>query len=56
MSPRTPPVLVTGADPNKPAKNLVMRMVWMSFAVAVPNEKHAAIKYGIKTAGFLPYL
>jgi len=28
----------------------------MSLALAVPNEKHAAIKYGIRTAGFLPYL
>jgi hypothetical protein len=56
ISPRTPPVFVTGADPNRPAKNLQSRMVWMSFAVAVPNEKHAAMKYGARTAGFLPYL
>jgi hypothetical protein len=28
----------------------------MSLAVAVPNEKQAATKYGAKTAGFLPYL
>ena len=28
----------------------------MSFAVAVPKEKQAAMKYGIKTAGLLPYL
>lgn len=56
MSPRTPPVFVTGAEPNNPAKNLVMRIVWISFAVAVPKEKQAAIKYGMITAGFLPYL
>jgi hypothetical protein len=56
ISPRTPPVFVTGADPNRPAKNLQSKMVWMSFAVAVPNEKHAAMKYGARTAGFLPYL
>jgi hypothetical protein len=47
---------VTGADPNKPAKNLVMRIVCMSFAVAVPKEKQPAMKYGMRTAGFLPYL
>jgi hypothetical protein len=47
---------VTGADPKSPAKNLVIKIVCMSFAVAVPNEKHAARKYGAKTAGFLPYL
>ena len=28
----------------------------MSLALAVPNEKQAAKKYGINTAGFLPYL
>jgi len=56
MSPRTPPVFVTGADPNSPAKNLVIRIVWISLAVAVPNEKHAAMKYGTRTAGLLPYL
>jgi hypothetical protein len=44
ISPRTPPVFVTGALPNNPAKNLVIRMVWISFAVAVPNEKQAAMK------------
>ncbi len=56
ISPKTPPVLVTGADPNKPAKNLVIRIVWISFAVAHPKEKQAAMKYGTNTAGFLPYL
>ena len=48
------PVFVTGADANTPAKNLVMRIVWMSFAAAVPKEKQTATKYGAKTAGFLP--
>jgi len=56
ISPSTPPVFVTGAEPNNPAKNLVIRMVEMSFAVAVPKEKQAAMKYGTKTAGLLPYL
>jgi hypothetical protein len=42
----TPPVFVTGALPNKPVKNRVIRTVWISFAVAVPKEKMAAIKYG----------
>jgi len=27
ISPRTPPVFVTGADPNNPAKNLVIKIV-----------------------------
>jgi hypothetical protein len=54
ISPKTPPVFVTGAEPNIPAKNLVIKIVWISLAVAVPKEKHAAIKYGAKTAGFLP--
>jgi hypothetical protein len=44
MSPRTPPVLVTGADPNIPAKNLVMRIAWMSFEQAVAKEKQPAMK------------
>jgi hypothetical protein len=56
MSPRTPPVLVTGAEPNSPAKKRVISIVWISFAAAVPKEKQPAMKYGIKTAGFLPYL
>jgi hypothetical protein len=44
MSPRTPPVFVTGALPNRPVKNLVIRMVWISLPAAVPNEKQAAMK------------
>ena len=54
MSPSTPPVFVTGTHSKKPAKNLVIIIVWMSFAVAVPKEKTAARKYGIKTAGLRP--
>lgn len=46
ISASTPPVLLTGALPNKPVKNLVMRMVWISFAVAVPNAKIPPMKYG----------
>lgn len=46
MSAMTPPVLVTGALPKKPEKKRVIRIVCMSLAVAVPNEKTAAMKYG----------
>jgi hypothetical protein len=44
MSAITPPVITTGALPKRPEKNRVMRMVWMSLAVAVPKEKTAAMK------------
>lgn len=35
---------LTGAAPKMPAKNRVKSSVWMSFAVAEPNEKHADMK------------
>jgi hypothetical protein len=44
ISPSTPPVLVTGAEPKNPVKKRVIIMVWISLAVAVPNENIAAIK------------
>ena len=58
MSPKTPPVLVTGAGalPKKPAKNRGINIVCISFAVAVPNEKIAAMEYGMRTATDLPYI
>lgn len=40
----TPPVLERHELPKNPVKKRVMRIVCMSFAVAVPNEKIAAIK------------
>jgi hypothetical protein len=54
ISLRTPPVLVTGAEPKKPVKNLVIIIVCTSFAVAVANEKIAARKYGGRTAVLRP--
>src|SRR3954463_7002370 len=54
ISPKTPPVFVTGAEPKKPVKNRVIIIVCKSFAVAVPNEKTAARKYGASTAGLRP--
>jgi hypothetical protein len=39
-----PAVIEMGELPNTPAKNLVMRIVWISFAVAVPNAKAALTK------------
>jgi hypothetical protein len=54
ISLRTPPVLVTGAEPKKPVKNRVIMMVCTSFAVAVAKEKTAARKYGGNTADLRP--
>lgn len=54
MSLRTPPVLVTGAEPKKPVKNRVSMMVCRSLAVAVPKDMTAAMKYGARTAGLRP--
>lgn len=54
MSLKTPPVLVTGAEPKNPVKNRVIIIVWTSFAVAVANEKIAARKYGGSTADLRP--
>jgi hypothetical protein len=54
ISLRTPPVFVTGAEPKKPVKNRVSITVCKSFAVAVPKEKIAAMKYGVRTAGLRP--
>lgn len=48
-------MLQRGADPPIPAKNLVMRTVCVSFAVAVPKEEIAHMKNGIKTEIFRPY-
>jgi hypothetical protein len=46
MSTMEPPVMDMGELPNAPAKKRVMRMVWMSFAVAVPKANAALMKYG----------
>ncbi|KAL8744412.1 MAG: hypothetical protein Q9190_003344 [Brigantiaea leucoxantha] len=54
ISPNTPPLFVKGAEPKKPAKNLVMMTVWMSLAVAVPKENTAERKYGSSVADFRP--
>jgi hypothetical protein len=54
MSLRTPPVFVTGAEPKNPVKKRVSIRVWTSLDVALPNEKHAAMKYGARTAGLRP--
>jgi hypothetical protein len=43
-SPRTPPVLVTGAELKKPAKNRVMKMAERSLEAPVANVKQAPIK------------
>lgn len=50
-----PPVHVIGAAPKNPLKKRVIRMVWISFEVAVLNENTMAIKQGIKTVHFLLY-
>jgi hypothetical protein len=44
MSPKTPPVFVTGAAPKKPVKKRVSMSVCTSLAVALPKEKIAAMK------------
>ena len=54
ISLRAPPVFETGAEPKKPVKNLVIRIVWISFAAPVPNEKTAAAKHGPRTVHFRP--
>ena len=56
MSPRTPPVFVTGAELKKPAKKRVMKMAERSLDAAVAKVKHAPIKYGGKTATLRPYI
>lgn len=48
-------MLVTGAEPKNPVKNLVIIIVCTSLAVAVAKEKMAARKYGGKTAVLRPY-
>ena len=41
MSPRTPPVLVTGAEPKESVKTPVISVVRVFLTVAVLNEKTA---------------
>ena len=54
-SARTPPVLTRAPDAKNAAKNLVIMIVWISFAVAVPRVKQAPIKKGGITAALRPY-
>jgi hypothetical protein len=44
MSTMEPPVMEMGELPKTPAKNLVIRIVWISLAVAVPKAKAALMK------------
>lgn len=44
MSPRTPPVFVTGADWKKPVKKRVIIILDKSFEAPVAKEKHAPMK------------
>jgi hypothetical protein len=54
ISTYTPPVQVIGATPKNPVKNRVIRTVWISFAVAVPNNITIEMKNGIRTGHFRP--
>ena len=48
-------VATAPAAPIKPQKNRHIMSVWISFAVAVANEKHKKPKEEAKNTGFRPY-
>lgn len=54
-SPRTPPVLVMGAEAQKPPQNRVNIIVCTSFAVAVAKVKQIATNMGVRTGTLRPY-
>jgi hypothetical protein len=54
MSTNTPPVQVIGAAPKNPVKKRVIRIVWISFADAVPNDIAIDTKKGTMTGHFRP--
>jgi hypothetical protein len=54
MSAKTPPTQVTGAAAMTPAKNRVMKMVWIFSAVAVAAEKQMKMNRGGRIESFRP--